>query len=140
MQQAWGEVGVEMVPSAIPFPTQLELGDAGNFDMTFIGFNWSADGGQGVMFSCDATPPAGFNFMRYCNEEFDELEQQQLRELDPDARVELLIEQSNLVNDEAAAGILAFTQSTVGASPRVRNCFPSGYSTVWWVNHAWLDG
>ncbi len=71
MQQAWREVGVEMLPSAIPFPTLLENNDAGNFQMSVLGFSWTVDGDQSAMFASWMTPPEGFNMMRYSNEEYD---------------------------------------------------------------------
>ncbi len=139
MQQAWREVGIEMIPSAIPFPTLLEVTDAGNYQMAVLGFNWDIDGTQDIMFACDATPPAGFNNMRYCNEEYDSLIEASKRELDLEKRIDILIEMSNIVNDDAAVGITVFRQSISGAAPRVHNFFPNGYSSVWWLTRAWLD-
>lgn len=139
MQQAWREVGIEMLPTAIPFPTLIEQAIAGNFDMAVAGFSWTVDGSQGDMFRCDAAPPNGFNRMRYCNEEYDELDAQQLRELDQAKRIDLLIEQSNIVNDEAAAGILVFRKSIMGSNPRVHNFFPNGYSTFWGLPYYWVE-
>jgi peptide/nickel transport system substrate-binding protein len=139
MQQAWREVGVEMIPAAIPFPTLLDNNDAGNYQMSVLGFSWSVDGGQGDMFRCSAVPPAGFNMMRYCNEEYDALDAASQVELDQAKRIDILIEASNIVNDEMAAGINVFRKQIEGASPRVHNFFPNGYSRIWWVNYAWVD-
>lgn len=139
MQQAWREVGVEMLPSAIPFPTLLENNDAGNFQMSVLGFSWSVDGGQHVMFGSEYTPPQGFNMMRYSNPDYDALIQPSLTELDVEKRIDILIEMSNIVNDDMAAGITVFRKSIMGASPRVHNFFPNGYSNIWWVTRAWLD-
>jgi ABC-type transport system substrate-binding protein len=91
------------------------------------------------MFGCESTPPNGFNRMNYCNPQYDELAEQARTELDPEARIELLIEASNIVNDEAVVGIMVFRKSITGASPRVHNFFPNGYSTVWWVGKAWVE-
>jgi peptide/nickel transport system substrate-binding protein len=139
MQQAWREVGIEMLPAAIPFPTLIEQVISGNFDMAVAGFSWGVDGSQGDMFRCDATPPNGFNRMRYCNEQYDELDEQQRAELDVDRRIDLLIEQSNIVNDEAAAGILVFRKDIMGSNPRVRNFIPNGYSTFWTLRYMWVE-
>jgi peptide/nickel transport system substrate-binding protein len=139
MQQAWREVGIEMIPAIIPFPTLLEDTLAGNFEMTLWGFQFPIHGDQSSMFACDMTPPAGFNTMHYCNEEYDVLTEPQKAELDPEKRVELLIEQSNIVNDDAAIGITVFLKDIYGAGPRVHNVFPNGYSEVWWINKAWVD-
>jgi peptide/nickel transport system substrate-binding protein len=139
MQQAWREVGIEMLPAAIPFPTLLENNDAGNFQMSVLGFSWSVDGGQHVMFGTDYTPPQGFNMMRYSNPEYDALIEPSLTELDVEARIDILIEMSNLVNDDAAVGITVFRKQIYGAAPRVRNFFPVGYANVWWITRTWLD-
>jgi peptide/nickel transport system substrate-binding protein len=139
MQQAWREAGIEMIPVAIPFPTLIDNAIAGNFDMAVAGFTWSIDGGQGEMFRCDSTPPDGFNRMRYCNEEFDRLDDLQLRELDVDKRIGILTDQSNIVNDDAAAGIIVFRKSIMGNAPRVHNFIANGYSTVWSIQYAWVE-
>jgi len=139
MQQAWREVGVEMLPSAIPFPTLLDNNDAGNFQMSVLGFTWSVDGGQDVMFQCSQTPPTGFNMMRYCNEDYDALVEPSKAELDVEKRIDILTEMSNIVNDDMAAGITVFRKSIYGATARVHNFFPNGYSNIWWVTRAWLD-
>jgi peptide/nickel transport system substrate-binding protein len=139
MQQAWREVGIEMIPTAVPFTTLNEATDAGNFQMCVWGFGWTPDPSQGDVFGCDATPPTGFNAMRYCNERYDELDAQARVELDEQRRIDLLIEASNIVNDEMAAGIIVFRKDIYGASPRVHNFMPNGYSEIWWVGYAWVD-
>jgi len=139
MQQVWREVGIEMIPTAIPFPTLLENNDAGNYQMSVLGFSWSVDGGQGDMFRCSAVPPSGFNMMRYCNPEYDKLDAASQVELDQQKRIDILIEASNIVNDEMAAGINVFRKSIMGGAPRVHNFFPNGYSSVWWIAYTWLD-
>ncbi len=138
MQQAWREVGIEAIPSAIPFPTLLDQTDNGTYQMTVQGFNWSPDGAQIAMYGCEFTPPSGFNSMRYCNEEFDRLETAAIGELDPAARIDLIIEASNIANDEVATGIIVFRQSIVGSSPRLNNFTPNGYSTVWSIGKTWV--
>ena len=139
MQEAWGEIGVEMIPSSIPFPSLVEQIDSGTYEMSILGFNWSLHGLQHTMFSCDAVPPSGFNTQQYCNEEYDELSNAAQRELDLETRVQLISEADNIVNDEMAVGILVFGQSVAGAAPRVQNFFPNGYSAVWYMNRVWLS-
>ena len=68
-----------------------------------------------------------------------ELDEQQRSELDQEKRIDLLIEQSNIVNDEAAAGILVFRRNIMGSNPRVRNFFPNGYSTFWSLPYMWIQ-
>jgi peptide/nickel transport system substrate-binding protein len=139
MQQAWREVGMEMIPTQIPFPTLSDQVESGNYQMCLQGFSWSPSGEQYIMFNCDFTPPNGFNRMHYCNPEHDELENAALVELDPAARVELLIEASNIVNDEAAVGVIVFRKEVAANGPRVHNFYPNGYSTTWSVSKVWVD-
>jgi peptide/nickel transport system substrate-binding protein len=139
MQQAWRDVGIEMIPTAVPFPTLSDAADAGTYQMAVWGFGWTPDPSQGDMFNCDALPPTGFNYTHYCNEEYDKLDAQARVELDQEKRVELLIEAANIVNDEMAAGINVFRKAIYGASPRVHNFLPNGYGEVWWVPYAWIE-
>ena len=138
MQQAWREIGLEMVPTQIPFPTLSDQVESGNYAMCLQGFSWSPSGEQYIMFNCDFTPPAGFNRMHYCNPEHDELENAALVELDAEARVELLIQASNIVNDEAAVGVMVFRKEVTASGPRVRNFYPNGYSTTWSLSRVWV--
>jgi len=139
MQQAWREIGVEMIPAAVPFPTLLDLTDAGNYEAAVAGFGWGFDGFQGSMFRSTSTPPNGFNKFRYSNEEYDALDAAAQTELDDEKRIDLLIEATNIVNDDAAAGVVVFRQNIYGASPRLHNFLPVGYSGYWWFNYAWVD-
>lgn len=139
LQQHWREVGVEMLPSAVPFPTLLDRIDTFQFEMAVLGFSWGFDGLQSVMFRCDMVPYNGFNNMKYCNERYDELDTMARRELDPAKRRELMIDAANIINDEMAIGVLVFTKAIFGASPRVHNFLPQGYSGYWWIQYTWLD-
>ncbi len=139
MQQYWKDVGIEMLPASVPFQTLSDAADSGDLQMAVWGFSWGFDGGQGDMFRSDAFRPNGFNTMRYSNPRYDELDAMQQRELDPDARVDILIEQSNIVNDEQAAGIIVFRSEIVGSQTRLHNYFPNGYGYVWSIPYAWVD-
>ncbi|HEV2527026.1 MAG TPA: ABC transporter substrate-binding protein [Thermomicrobiales bacterium] len=139
MQQYWSDVGVEMLPVAIPFPTLVDRVLDGDIQMTVIGFTWDPNGDQGDMFRSSAIPRAGFNLSHFSNARYDELDLAQLAELDPEARVDILIEQSNIVNDEQAVGILTFTQAIAGYQSRVHNFVPNGYSFIWSLPYVWVD-
>jgi ABC-type transport system substrate-binding protein len=96
-------------------------------------------GDLSILFASDRVPPDGFNKMHYSNPEYDALVEPSKRELDVEKRIDLLVEQGNIVNDDAAVGINVFTKDIYGAAPRVHNFFPNGYSEVWWLNRAWVD-
>ena len=139
MQQAWAEIGVDMVPQAMPFPTLQQRTDDGDFGIALYGFSWAPDAGQGIMFRCDSFSPEGFNSMRYCNPRYDELDDQQQRELNTEARVDLLVELSNIVNDDAANGIIVFRQEMSGYTGRVHNFFPTGFTFLWSFPYVWVE-
>jgi ABC-type transport system substrate-binding protein len=125
--------------AAVPFTSLLDATDTGNFEMAVFGFQWSINGGQIDMFGCDFLPPQGFNSMRYCNEEYDQLALAAERELDPDARVDMLIEASNIVNDDLAAGYIVFRQNIAAARTTLHNFYPNGYGFMWWIPFAWTE-
>jgi len=139
MQEAWAEVGIDMLPQAVPFPTLQQRVDDGEYDVALFGFSWSPDGGQGLMFRCDAFAPEGFNSMRYCNEQYDQLDDQQLRTLDDEARRQLQIQLSNIANNDAANGILVFRQEQTGYSDRIHNFFPTGFGYIWSWPYVWVE-
>jgi peptide/nickel transport system substrate-binding protein len=139
MQEAWAEIGAEAVLQAVPFQTLVDTVDAYEHQMAVWGFNWSVDGGQGVMFRCDALRPQGFNSFQYCNPEYDALDTEAEKTLDPEARIDLLIEASNIVNDEAVAGILVFRQTTTGVRNTLHNFFPNGYAYLWSLPWTWTE-
>lgn len=139
MQDAWAQVGVEAITSAIPFQSLLDQTDAGDFQASVAGFGWSIDGGQDAMFASWNTPPAGFNNMRYSNADYDALVEPSKTEVDPEKRIEILHEQSNILNDDAAVGINVFRQNLYGGAARLHNFFPVGYSGFWWLTRAWVD-
>jgi peptide/nickel transport system substrate-binding protein len=139
MQQAWSEIGIEVTPTAVPFPTLVENFTSGNFELVTIGFSWTIDGDQGSMFRSDSFAPNGFNCGHYQNPEYDKLNDEQALELDPDKRRQLLIEQSNIINDEQPVGILFFSKAVTGIQPRVHNLNPNGYSLTWALQWVWLE-
>jgi ABC-type transport system substrate-binding protein len=91
------------------------------------------------MFGCDFLPPQGFNSMRYCNEEYDALAAEAERTLDPEARVDILTEASNILNDDAAAGYIVFRQTIWGNRNTLHNFIPNGYSTLWSLPFVWTE-
>jgi peptide/nickel transport system substrate-binding protein len=138
-QQAWKEVGIDMQPVAMPFQTLLDFLDTGEYEMVIHGRSWGVDGSQGDMFRCDAVPPAGFNEMHYCNPRYDELDALQMTELNVEKRIDLLIEQSNIVNDEVAAGVLLFHTFVFGSRATLHNVLPNGYNEFWSIPWWWTE-
>lgn len=139
MQEAWANVGIEANLQAVPFQTLVDQVDAYEHHMAVWGFSWSFDGGQGTMFRCEALRPQGFNSFQYCNPRYDELDTQAELTLDPEERVQILVEATNIVNDDAVAGILFFSQDIAGHRATLHNWLPNGYGWLWSLPWTWTE-
>ena len=138
IQEFWAQVGVEMTPQLEPFPALVErISVTYDYDTFLIGLGWGAPPDQSAMFACDSYG-AGFNVMRYCNEEVDALLAEALAEPDQATRIELYTEYQNLLLEDLPAAILSFPQSIDGYSARVHNLYPNSINArfnaeTWWV-------
>jgi ABC-type transport system substrate-binding protein len=59
--------------------------------------------------------------------------------LDPAKRVDLLIEQANIVNDDLPIAFIAFFAEHAAYSDRLRNYHPTGYTTMWSLPWVWIE-
>ncbi|MGB3330621.1 MAG: ABC transporter substrate-binding protein, partial [Thermomicrobiales bacterium] len=138
MQQCWKDVGLEMNATAMPFPAQQEEINKREYDVALTGITLSTTGNQGIMYRSDAIYPAGFNEVKYSNPEYDRLDDLQRRELDPEKRRALLIEQSNILAHDVPMAPLVFATRVIASNPRVHNYFPTGYSMNWSLPWIWV--
>jgi ABC-type transport system substrate-binding protein len=107
--------------------------------MVLGGIFSEASGSQGFIFRCDSYEGGG-NSVKYCNPRYDELDEQQRRELDPAKRRELQIELANIVWQDLPIGVLAFFDDTTGYSTRLHNLFPTGWGGAGWsLPWVWID-
>ena len=134
MQQAWADIGVEMKPESLPPSTLFERVVAGEFEMVLVGIGLAVDPGQGWMFGTEV------NFFGYSNPEYDRLEAEQRSNLDPEERIDLIVEQTKIVWDELPVGVLAFTTMAVGHNERLRNIFPNAFGLTWSAPFWYLEG
>jgi peptide/nickel transport system substrate-binding protein len=140
LQQRWREIGVEMTPNLMEWSAMQDVTDkTHDFQALLQGFSWDASGSQGTLFRCDSYE-GGFNNIKYCNEEFDRLDDQQLRELDREKRRELLIEQSNIIWNDLPVLIYRFAVERPSFSTRLHNFFPTGNGGVYWsLPFVWVE-
>ena len=125
MQDAWSAIGVAATPRSLEFPALIEATTTNpTFEIALYGFAWNASFLQDFMFGCDQYQ-IGFNDMKYCNEELDAINNEAKRTFDEDARRELLIEASNIVNDEQPVAVLYFNQDHDAFRDALRNYIPS---------------
>jgi peptide/nickel transport system substrate-binding protein len=137
MQDAWRGIGVDMTPRALEFPALIEATTTEiDWDVALYGFSWDATFIQDAMFGSNQYQ-VGFNDMMYCNPRVDELNAQAKRTFDEDARRELLIEVSNIVNDEQPVAVLFFSQGHAAYSDRLQNYTPSTWGVD--LTHVWIQ-
>ncbi|MCD6032048.1 MAG: hypothetical protein K0S78_4230, partial [Thermomicrobiales bacterium] len=89
------------------------------------------------MFGCDQYQ-VGFNDMKYCNEELDAIFDEAKVTFDEDARRELLIEASNIVNNEQPIAVLHFSLNLVGHNSAVQNFVPSTWDGLYGIDYRQL--
>jgi peptide/nickel transport system substrate-binding protein len=137
MQDAWAEIGVEATPRALEFPALIEATTTNlDWEVAIYSFSWDASFIQDPMFGC-AQYQVGFNDMKYCNPELDEINDQAKRTFDEEARRELLIQASNIVNDEQPVGVMHFRRDIYGYSDRLQNYIPSAWGVD--LKYVWIQ-
>ena len=136
MQDAWKAIGVNPTPRAMEFSALVQTltGDH-NFDVALLGFSWDATFIQDAMFGCKQYE-GGFNMVKYCNPKVDELNAKAKRTFAEDARRELIIEATNIVNDELPVGVMHFSKANAGYSDRLQNFEPSSWGVD--LNYVWV--
>lgn len=137
MQDAWRDIGVDASPRALEFPALIEATTTNpTFEIAIYGFLWDATFIQDAMFGCDQYQ-VGFNDMMYCNPDLDEINDEAKRTFDEDARRELLIQASNIVNEEQPVAVLYFSQAHAAYNDALQNYIPS----TWGVSlpYVWIQ-
>lgn len=137
LQDAWSEVGISATPRSLEFPALIEATTTNpTYALAAYGFAWDASFLQDAMFGCDQYQ-VGFNDMRYCNPELDVINDEAKRTFDEAARRDLLIQASNIVNEEVPIMVLHFSEAIVAYSSRVHNYIPGAWGTP--IGYIWLS-
>jgi peptide/nickel transport system substrate-binding protein len=139
MQEYWREIGVDMTPSPEPFQNLVSrITETFDFEAFIVGFGWGPTPDQSQMWSCDAYG-VGFNIVKYCNPQVDEVLDAALSEQDREKRIELYSQFQNLLLEDLPMAVTDFPQGIAGVSTRVHNFFPSAQNArfnpeTWWVD------
>ena len=137
IQDAWSSIGVNGTPRSLEFPALIEATTTNpTFDVAMYGFSWDASFIQDAMFGCDQYQ-VGFNDMKYCNPELDEINDEAKRTFDEAARRSLLIKASNIVNDEQPVAVLHFSQATAAFNDALQHYAPSTWGVD--LNQVWIQ-
>ena len=90
------------------------------------------------MWSCDSYG-VGFNIVKYCNPEVDELLSQALSELDRERRIELYTEFQNVLLADLPMAVTDFPQGLAPVSNLIHNLYPNSQNTLFNVETWWID-
>ena len=138
LQDAWGEIGLDVTPRAMEFAALVDnLTTDRNFDIALLGFNWDASFIQDSMFACNQVPPGGFNMVSYCNEQLDALNEEATRTFDEEARRALVIEATNIVNEELPVAVMHFSKANIGYREELQNFEPSSWGVD--LSYVWIQ-
>ncbi len=136
-QDAWSQIGVSMTPRALEFSALIEeTTTPSGWQVALYGFSWDSTFIQDVMFACDMYL-VGFNDMMYCNPDLDVLGEQIKVTVDVDERTALMIQYTNIVNDEMPISVLWFGQDNSAISARVQNVFPGPWGGLG-IEYVWI--
>jgi peptide/nickel transport system substrate-binding protein len=141
-QDNWKAIGVDAQPNSVDFDTVMmpALTSSFDFQVIFLGFDWaSPSGSQEAMFGTEYKG-AGFNAMGYSNAQYDELSAQANRELDPEKRREILIQATNIANDDAPACTLWFAKRRIAYNVKVQNYVPTANGLLWSLPYIVVQG
>ncbi|MBA2596259.1 MAG: hypothetical protein H0V00_06495 [Chloroflexia bacterium] len=137
LQDAWLDIGVDATPRSLEFSALVDLLTSDHtFDMALLGFNWDATFIQDRMFSC-AQYEGGFNMVKYCNEDVDALNEEATRTFDEEARRDLIIEATNIVNEELPVAVMHFSKANIGYRDDLQNFKPSSWGVD--LNYVWIQ-
>ncbi|MCC6315931.1 MAG: hypothetical protein IT337_18180 [Thermomicrobiales bacterium] len=138
LQDAWKAVGVDAAPKSLEFPAMIEATTTDpSFAVALYGFQWDATFIQDAMFGCNQYQ-VGFNDMRYCNPDLDKINAQAVVAFDEAQRRALLIQASNIVNEDLPVLVLDFGKSIVAYSDRVQNYAPNTWGGTP-LTYLWLE-
>ncbi|MGC4193064.1 MAG: ABC transporter substrate-binding protein [Thermomicrobiales bacterium] len=134
LQQAWKAVGLDIQPSGMPQSNLIDRVFANDFQLSLLGITWTEED-QGTFFRTGV----GFNLSHYSNPEYDKLNDEQLVELDDKKRMELLIQQTDILNEDVALGIMYFNKAATASNPRIHNLRPNAYGSTWSISYVWAE-
>jgi peptide/nickel transport system substrate-binding protein len=138
MQDAWRDIGVEVEVTFLSLQAMFELYESHDYDAMLSGEFLPPNGSVDYLFACDAYE-MGANLTKYCNPDYDALVALEKAEFNPAKRVDLLIEQANIVNDDLPIAFIAFFDEHAAYSNRLQNYRPTGYSTTWSLPWVWIE-
>ncbi len=120
-QQNLRQIGVELTINTMDTGSFWEIGSGSegkNVELFVMSFAMEPDPAWATMwFTCDQV--GGWNWMRWCSEEFDELHTRGLETVDEDERAEIYIRMQELMEEDAVAIWIIHGATPYGNRPHI---------------------
>lgn len=123
--QSLSKIGVKTEITNYDFPTIMQKGKAGDFDLLLIGFTLTLDPDSSNVYGTDAT----YNFMGYSNSEMDELLLKGKQEADVNVRKDIYSDIQKIIIDEVPVLTLYSDHDFAGVNKRVKYGKPRTFGT-----------
>ena len=137
----WRQIGVQVMSSTERLFADIvaDLNEGWrDFDVLIRFARFGCDGNQRNLFH--STSVRDMNVMGWKSEEYDELDDQQRRELDPMKRRALLVRLSSLAWDDLPVGILRFFMVPIAWNASLHNVAPNDLAGPYWsVPFMWKE-
>ncbi|WP_456279238.1 ABC transporter substrate-binding protein [Bacillus sp. AK128] len=123
--QSLAQIGVKTEITNYDFPTIMQKGAAGEFDLLLIGFTLTLDPDVSSVYSTGST----YNFMQYSSSEMDSLLLKGKQEADPEKRKAIYSDIQKLIIDDIPVLTLYSDHDFAGVNKRVEFGKPKTFGT-----------
>lgn len=119
--------GLKVETTTYDFPTIMQKGKAGDFDLLLIGFTLTLDPDYSILYGQNGA----YNFMKYDNPKSEELLNKAKSEADPDKRKEMYNELQKLWDEDVPVITLYSPNEIVSISKNVAYGGPKTFGTLY---------
>jgi peptide/nickel transport system substrate-binding protein len=140
MQPMLSAAGIELHIKGYPYNQIFDFNgpiDTYKYDFAIYGTALSWDPDSHVYYGCDQWYPKGQNFFRYCNREYDRLEQQGLQSVDPAARAPIYEKADGILWNTAAYMPIEQVPRIIVRNLDLKNYRVNPTSTPWFNAWEW---
>lgn len=140
IQAEWARVGVDVSIKNYP-SNQLYATNgverAGKFDAILEQWQNGSDPDNSILYTCNMTPPNGWNVYHFCNRKVETAEAVALGEYERSKRKPAYSTIQNIVNDELPFSVLWYDRQIGVINSDLRNYRPAHASSTFWNTWQW---
>ena len=140
MQQMLSQAGIALHIKGYPYNQIFDFNgpiDTYKYDLAIYGTALSWDPDSHVYYGCNQWYPNGQNFFRYCNREYDRLQQRGLQSEDPDVRAPIYAKADKILWDTAAYMPIEELRRITVSNLDLKNYRVNPTSTPWYNAWEW---